>query len=243
MNIENFNCNIPGVPSTILSDHVDYRVDRNFEELITERGQSFEESEVYSRIFLEIKGLLKNDSEDNTIPETESLLFEEKYFLSNSIKSIDRVKKLIIDINNNKMEADVLFNYSNTEYTKYVKNILLVIEDIDNSSPESESEKNTELKELLSARIEWYHSFLNITELKKKCDSIDLEYSQIKKLLFSFSSILPPTICQICISKTVEYFIDPCGHTLCRQCMDKSNKLPKCHFCRNTIHKFKKLYL
>ena len=131
MNLENFNFRLLDdnlIPHDLVS--ADYRVDRNFEALITERGQSFEDSEVYSRIFLEIKGLLTNNIP--TVPEVPEVpedieSFEKKYLLSNSIKSIDRVKKLIIDINNNKMEADVLFNYSNTEYNKYAQNIFYVI--------------------------------------------------------------------------------------------------------------------
>ena len=58
MNLENFNFQLFD-NNFISHDQPDYRVDRNFEELVTERGQSFEESEIYSRIFLEIKEKIK----------------------------------------------------------------------------------------------------------------------------------------------------------------------------------------
>ena len=242
MNLENFNFRLLDgnlTPHDLVSQ--DYRIDRNFEALITERGESFEESELYSRIFLDIKGLLLSDSSNNPVTESDETSFEEKYLLSSSFGAIDRIKKLVIDINNNKIEADLLFNHNNKEYMKYSQNILSVIENI--NTGDSGYTEDTELKELLTNKLEWYYSNLNIQELQKKCDSILSEYYTIKRLLFGLSSILPPTICQICISRNVEYFIDPCGHTLCSNCMDKSIQLPKCHFCRNNIHKFKKLYL
>ena len=164
MNLENFNFRLLD-DNLIPHDQPDYRVDRNFEALITERGQSFEDSEVYSRIFLEIKGLISNNTNPEVLEDPES--FEKKYLLSNSIKSIDRVKKLIIDINNNKMEAEVLFNYSNTEYTKYVQNILSVIKDIDNSSPEPDSEPDSD-SESLSSSSETEINLVFVTNFSSK---------------------------------------------------------------------------
>jgi len=45
--------------------------------------------------------------------------------------------------------------------------------------------------------------------------------------------------CNICMDKTVEYVLIPCGHMLCRECSQKSNKCP---FDRNDITQKIKMY-
>lgn len=44
--------------------------------------------------------------------------------------------------------------------------------------------------------------------------------------------------CPICITNEVDIYLDPCGHTLCRQC----NRGTHCHMCRTKIRSARSMY-
>lgn len=45
-------------------------------------------------------------------------------------------------------------------------------------------------------------------------------------------------ICPICITNEIDTYLEPCGHTLCRNC----NRDQFCHMCRTQIRSSRKLY-
>ena len=70
----------------------------------------------------------------------------------------------------------------------------------------------------------------------------EFEKTKIKISIIS-GTILPPTICQICLEHQVEYFLDPCGHTICKHCKVICENKPDCHYCRTKKKGYKRLYL
>jgi hypothetical protein len=46
--------------------------------------------------------------------------------------------------------------------------------------------------------------------------------------------------CSICFNNTISHCCNPCGHTYCTDCIDKTNN---CYICRSIIHNKIKLYL
>ena len=46
--------------------------------------------------------------------------------------------------------------------------------------------------------------------------------------------------CSICFNNTISHCCNPCGHTYCSDCIDKTNN---CYICRGIIHNKIKLYL
>lgn len=44
--------------------------------------------------------------------------------------------------------------------------------------------------------------------------------------------------CPICITNEVDIYLDPCGHTLCRQC----NRGTHCHMCRTKVRSVRSMY-
>lgn len=44
--------------------------------------------------------------------------------------------------------------------------------------------------------------------------------------------------CPICITREVDVYLEPCGHTICREC----NKNTHCHMCRTKIRTSKHIY-
>ena len=62
-------------------------------------------------------------------------------------------------------------------------------------------------------------------------------------------------ICPLCFEKTVDHFIDPCGHTFCKDCIQKlrknkeldlyeigRNDNSQCCFCKEKIKTIRQLY-
>ena len=92
-------------------------------------------------------------------------------------------------------------------------------------------------------KINNYYLFLNLENLKNELDSVNKDYLSIKQLFHDLAGILPANVCQICLENQINYFIDPCGHTICTTCKEKRPGLQKCHFCRTNITVFKRLYL
>ena len=55
-------------------------------------------------------------------------------------------------------------------------------------------------------------------------------------------------ICPICITNKIDSYCNPCGHTACRKCLDKSSNIVnninhnKCPICRDHVMDIRKLY-
>ena len=223
---------------------IDPRVNRNFESLITERNGNQQEidNSLYSHIFKQIKNKLYSINDiDNIIELNQSQieLCEKKYFTTDLSNSINRIKKLLVNNFNKKIELEIKIEDSKKIFEDFSKNITASIKSISFFSDEP---KDTELKNLLMERIEWYYSKLDIDSLKKEYSETMIEYSFFKNLLHSISDISPCGICQICMENQVGYFLDPCGHTICFNCNSKI-KLNNCPFCRTNIIAYKKMYL
>lgn len=225
-------------------ESVDSRVNRSFETLITERNVN-DDNSLYSHVFKEIKNKLFNLNEIPDIPkltDEQKSSFNDKYFSSALSNNINRVKKLVVNFYNKKIELEITIEQNKNRYETFCKNITDSIKSID-SIITIETEQDTALKESLNDRINWYYSELKLDALKKEYSDILLEYSYIKGILTEISSVMPTGICSICLENQVTYFIDPCGHTICTNCKDKSKNLSVCHFCRSNIIVFKRLYL
>ena len=64
-------------------------------------------------------------------------------------------------------------------------------------------------------------------------------YFEIIKIINNFNM---GNTCSICVERTVDSFLNPCGHTACNICIEKMNNLNGCFICRMPIINTKKLY-
>lgn len=81
-------------------------------------------------------------------------------------------------------------------------------------------------------------------DIKKKIDNyykLIKEINVLKQEINKFNSISFVPYCQICMTKIVDRFIVPCGHTACSECLNKCNK--NCFICRNEYTDIKKLFI
>ena len=88
-----------------------------------------------------------------------------------------------------------------------------------------------------------------------KLSVIKEEYIQKRKLLNkhiylinTINSYNTSAICPICITDKIDSYCNPCGHTACRKCLDKSSNIVnnvnhnKCPICREHVMDIRKLY-
>ena len=229
-----------------IDEEIEARVNRNYEALMLERNQEVNsvENNMYNKIFNEIKNKLLIISDDNTESVSESTKNEylEKNFLTGVHGNINKLKKIIVETHNKKIELDILFNEASIKFKKFSDLVIATVNIIKESSKPDDSD-DIQLCDLLMNKIGKYFLFLDLENLTKSVNSINKEYLCIKNLFYELSGTLPATVCQICLENQINYFIDPCGHTICTSCKEKRPGLQKCHFCRANISTFKRLYL
>ena len=199
---------------------------------------------MYNGIFSLIRNKLFiiNDSENDINPNIDPVLLDEiknKYSFNNSSNILTDFKRKVVILHNKKIETEIIFSNNTKEYTKFTDNILSLV----NTIKEFDTSGDEVLIQLLTEKIQWYYSELKLESLKETKESLEKEYRIIKGLLSEFAGFLPATACQICLENQINYFTDPCGHTICTDCMEKSKGVRKCHFCRGSITSFKRLYL
>lgn len=90
-----------------------------------------------------------------------------------------------------------------------------------------------------------------IEDIELQLASSTIEKDKLEALILSLSktyNILRRTplvhICPICMTNDVDTFLEPCGHTICKECISNkfcnSNKF--CYMCRTPIRNTKKIY-
>jgi hypothetical protein len=198
----------------------------------------------YNKIFSAIKQKLFVINKEDSLSVDERFVnhFNEKYLMEESLTNIRNLKQKIVELHVKKIEIDLIFTDKKERYSQFTENILLLIKNIREEN-NINSVLDDQLVELLTNKIEWYYQQLNLEQLKNDSTKINNEYSFVKYLLSEIAGLIPAVVCQICLEDQITHFINDCGHTLCTNCMEKSKNIKKCHFCRNTILSFKKLYL
>jgi len=221
------------------------RLTRNFEELITERG-NLEIDEVQSKcrfenIFNNIKDKIfaSSEGDDLDITESERKSIEEKYNLNQSKQTIKELKEKISELYIKKIEHSVMIEERRRLFKTFSKNIKASIESIEQMEPHDE---DPELNRLLEKRINMYYHELGIEKMVECEYKLNSEFQVLRKTLIELSHV-SLTQCMICLDRTVSWFIDPCGHTLCNECKEKTQEYKTCHYCRVKRTKFNKLYL
>lgn len=195
----------------------------------------------YSSIFEKIREKLNVGVDDFGIPEDINKELSLKYHIEKTDSVITKFKADIVRIYLLKTENEIKLQEQRKLFEQFCNFISKSITSINNITGENETEKDTQLKELLNDRIDCYYSQLGIDELIKLQLEYNLEFNFLKHTIASFS-VLHPTTCTICMENQVMWFNDPCGHTLCGSCEIKLNKKKSCHYCRAEKIQTRRLY-
>uniref|UniRef100_A0A6C0B0D7 RING-type domain-containing protein n=1 Tax=viral metagenome TaxID=1070528 RepID=A0A6C0B0D7_9ZZZZ len=228
----------------------DNRLNRNFEELITERGEEVSsappppQKSMFADVFENIreKIFIMNESDDMEITESDKVSFQEKYKTQEVQSTIQKVKEQISQLYVKKIEYSIMIQERRRQYASFCEHITNSITSIENLQLAELRPEDIQLKTILLNRVNTYYEDLEIDHLIDCEYKIKTEFEFLKKTLIGLSSV-SLTMCTICMEKQIEWFVDPCGHTLCDDCKSKTEKLKTCHYCRTQKTKFSRLYL
>ena len=229
---------------------IDARFERNFEQLITERGDetNFENNGnnviMFSEIFDKIKEKLFILNEcDFELSETDKQKYNLKYNTFDINTIINNFKKSMVLVHTKKLALEIEIENKTKMYTDFCIHITELLKINLNENDNETDIQLKELKELLSSRIDLYYDSLNLDNLIKEKFDIVGEYSFLKSTITNLSSIAPSTTCSICFENQVMWYMDPCGHTVCNECKSKTEQSKSCHFCRYKRTKYMRLYI
>ena len=214
----------------------------------------------YGSLFREIQNDFTKITEITEIPEQ----------FKNFNELIEEYKKITCETYISLNESKEKLNVNKEKYSLFLEQInkvlciLKSIEKISNSSESLEpSEDDLLFKKILMSKLKDYSKLLNLEELQQQVERLESEFKSLTNILKSVNSIQVACMCPLCLDNKVEYFLFPCGHTVCGKCNNKNklnnnnnnqlnnqlsnqlnNNIKKlCFYCRTEIQSIKTLYL
>ena len=236
---------------TIFNENTENR-QRTYEELITERGDLFEQSvnnnsyfncglnyhEIKNKLFI----LNENDENINIDQESRNIL-EEIYKTKENNDILNTLKQKITEVYNKKIQIESLFFHKENLFNQFSKYIHKITDAIVNINIDTNSQNDdTEFKKMLLEKIEIYYKDLNLENIKKEKNYIIKEFLFLRETIKNLTSTIDSICCGICYASGVTHFIDPCGHTVCDKCKESCENKPLCPYCRTPRQSYKKLF-
>jgi len=221
------------------------RTTRNFEQLITERGEELSKpvNSIYLNLYNEIKEkiFISSEGDDIDLVSIQEQKYEKKYNTKETSEKLTKIKEQIGFFYVKKTEHSILLEERRRHFNTFCNTIIETIKHIEDMKKEP-SEEESQLICLLRKRIDWYYNELELEKLMEMEYEINSEFFFLKKTIIELSN-LNPTICPVCMEHQISWFIDPCGHTICNDCKKKTEKGSNCHYCRTPKMKYNRLYL
>ena len=227
-------------------------------ELLNNLTKNKEKETFYGSLFREIQNGI-NDSFTKITEINEKSRIPEKF---NTFKDlIEEYKKTICEIYISLNESKEKLNVNKEKYLLFLDQINTLLNSIEKISNSSEpSEEDLLFKKILMSKLEYYSNLLNLDELQRDVQRLESEFKSLSNVLKSVNSIQVACMCPLCLDNKVEYFLFPCGHTVCGKCNNKNkltnqlsnqtlynnnnnNNKKLCFYCRTEIQSIKTLYL
>ena len=181
---------------------------------------------------------------------------EEKY----SHSEIDTLYKKIKDITVELKGLQENLNNAEENLNEEIKKVNENIEKIDNFIKFLESLSSLDhenIKEIISNITKLATKLSNIESFKKAKKEYATERRNILKYIYFLRKVNKMNVtnmCVVCMDEPVSHFLDPCGHTFCKTCLQKSLEVEsfvnenenyinkKCPVCRKYVNKARPLY-
>ena len=148
---------------------------------------------------------------------------EEKY----SHSEIDTLYKKIKDITVELKGLQVNLNNAEENLNEEIKKVNENIEKIDNFIKFLESLSSLDhenIKEIISNITKLATKLSNIESFKKAKKEYATERRNILKYIYFLRKVNKMNVtnmCVVCMDEPVSHFLDPCGHTFCKTCLQK----------------------
>lgn len=222
------------VQENFVSDVSDFLSSRTFQDIRIDREIQHGDKDIdYNALFNKIHGKLFKNEENLDCPlEDEYKKYVDMYY---------QLKKEMCDIFLEYNSCEKKYEENDKKFKSFcesIKNSIFLIQQIGLGDSDDKM-----LIDILSKKIDQYHSLLEIDKLESDFKFISNKYSAIKKNVYHIRETFfkDAATCSICTTDMVEYFIDPCGHTICGSCKDKCTS-STCHYCRTKRKAFRKLF-
>ena len=155
---------------------------------------------------------------------------------NNNLTNLKNVytNKVIYTLNLEDEIKKVLIKYDT--YYKKIEKIYTTLNEIENI--ENHIKK---IDDEISVLVKDYFDKFDIKNKIENYYKSIKEINVLKQEINKFNSISFIPYCQICMTKIVDRFIVPCGHTACSDCLNKCSK--NCFICRKEYIDIKKLFI
>jgi len=193
------------------------------------------ENETYNRIKLILDTNL-NKTDLNLIEQE----IKDKYSVDKLNDSITTFKNEIIKLYEIRSKLENEYTLTKNKLNIFTDQIQSLIKSVDDINLKTNNNDDSFKNDLLN-KLNEYKFIINIESIQLELQKVTAELYYLHSSISSYLSIQHPCICTICLESKIEYFIDPCGHTLCTNCKNKMNDT--CYYCRSKINIIRKLYL
>jgi len=185
----------------------------------------------------------------NCIQGTEILPIDNKDYQNKEIDEIisklDKFSEEFIQLQD---ELDELHIKYNQEFKVTQRNITKLDSTIHYmKSLNEEYDKDETIKEIMD-KMNSYSVKINendkLKETKKNYIEKRKEINKHLHLMQKINKWNHSAICPICITNKIDSYCNPCGHTSCKECLEKNSNLNhnKCPICREYVMDIRKLY-
>ncbi len=189
-----------------------------------------------------INHIKDTSTNDIQLDETEQSFLDN---VSNTmIEFMKKFKTQLTRMNDAEQKMKEAMNTNNKNIDK-LSTFIQFLETLHSYDKCSENKETIE-KELLAMST----SIKNDDQLKQIKETYMLEYKRFHKyvnMLKLFNQMNVGTTCSICLEENVDSYFNPCGHTACAKCCEKTLKMTynddACPLCRKPIQTVKKLYI
>ena len=122
----------------------------------------------------------------------------------------------------------------------------------------NEHKDETIMKSIIDSMNQLSQKILKNEKIKGIKEEYVQQRKEVEKYIYfikKLNNFNQCNICPVCFTKTVDHFIDPCGHTFCRDCIQSLKKSPEldlyeigrndnsqCCICRERIKTIRPLY-
>jgi len=181
--------------------------------------------------------------DDQDIPDVELWTFQDK------LNKLKYLNLNVIDTSVPTIKSDI--QELLPEYRKAVDNIISIQQKVEKAEKEIETmnsllsklSKNRSYTESLEKIIESFIQDAGLEELKQSYAEAAREVQKYQGVftLYKEADTANKYMCFVCLERSINVFIDPCGHTLCDECAGKITN--RCPMCREAIVRKGRLFL
>jgi hypothetical protein len=189
----------------------------------------------------------------NILNDRDILPIDDKEF---KCEEIDTIINHIEDLNKELMPLQDDLEEYHQKYQGEVKKTKENIDKIDCSiqfikTCNKEYESNEKIKSIVDSLTEYIKTINENDKLKEAKEEYINKRKLINKhlcLINAVNKLNVAAICPICLTDKIDSYCNPCGHTACKKCLDKTSNIVnnvnhnKCSICREYVMEIRKLY-